>query len=64
MALRATCPPALADVVRRSSHGIDLFLSRRKTIPYLPKEYLRPIMLVLMILMVIYTFHKRYGSCA
>lgn len=30
-----------------------------KTIPYLPKEYLRPIMLVLMILMVIYTFHKK-----
>lgn len=30
-----------------------------KTIPYLPKEYLRPIMLVLMILMVIYTFRKK-----
>lgn len=30
-----------------------------KLIPYLPKEYLRPIMLVLMILMVAYTFHKK-----
>lgn len=30
-----------------------------KTIPYLPKEYLRPIMLVLMILMVVYTFLKK-----
>jgi uncharacterized membrane protein YfcA len=30
-----------------------------KLIPYLPKAYLRPIMLVLMILMVIYTFMKK-----
>lgn len=28
-------------------------------IPYLPKEYLRPIMLVLMVAMVVYTFHKK-----
>ncbi|GHA73229.1 UPF0721 transmembrane protein [Formosimonas limnophila] len=30
-----------------------------RLIPYLPKEYLRPIMLVLMIAMVIYTFMKK-----